>query len=209
MAPEAPGSTEPGSTYPGTTYPGTTNGVVFWPVAALVVLADVVTKMMAVFTLHPVGLPHEVIGDRVRLTLVYNPGAAFGLHLGPHSRWIFLALTGVVLAVLWRLFRETRDRDNLRTASLALVCGGAVGNAIDRVRSVDGVVDFIDLGAGSVRWPTFNLADVAVSVGAFLLAWVLWGDETATVPAATPAAVAPATAHSVTGAPAAEPFEAP
>jgi signal peptidase II len=191
MAPAAPGST----------YPGTTNGVVFWPVAALVVLADVVTKAMAVLTLHPVGLPHEVFGERVRLTLVYNPGAAFGLHLGPHSRWIFLALTGVVLAVLWRLYRETRDRDNVRTASLALVCGGAVGNAIDRVRSADGVVDFIDLGAGAVRWPTFNLADIAVSVGAFLLAWVLWGEEQ--VPASSVAPVAPAPAA------AGEPVEAP
>jgi signal peptidase II len=191
------------SAAPGSTYPGTTNGVVFWPVAAFVVLADVVTKAMAVLTLHPVGLPHEVFGERVRLTLVYNPGAAFGLHLGPHSRWIFLALTGVVLAVLWRLYRETRDRDNVRTASLALVCGGAVGNAIDRVRSADGVVDFIDLGAGAVRWPTFNLADIAVSVGAFLLAWVLWGEEP--VPAAAPAQSTPVSPAAAV----AEPAEAP
>ena len=177
-----------------------TNGVVFWPVALFVVLADVVTKMMATYTLHPVGLPHEVIGERVRLTLVYNPGAAFGLHLGPHSRWIFLALTALVLVALWRIYRETRDRDNLRTSALALVCGGAVGNAIDRVRSADGVVDFIDIGVAGVRWPTFNLADVAVSVGAFLLAWVLWDDERA------PAAAKPATANpSATP----EPAEAP
>jgi signal peptidase II len=153
--------------------------VVFWPVAAFVVLADVITKAMAVYTLHPVGLPHEVFGDAVRLTLVYNPGAAFGLHVGPHSRWVFLALTALVLLALWRLYGQTRDRDNVRTASLALVCGGAVGNAIDRVRSADGVVDFIDIGAGLARWPTFNLADVAVSSGAFLLAWVLWGEERA------------------------------
>ena len=188
----------PGAGYVGSTSGATTNGVVFWPLAVFVVLADVITKAMAVFTLHPVGLPHEVVGDRVRLTLVYNPGAAFGLHLGPYSRWIFLVLTGVVLSVLWRLYTETRDRDNLRTASLALVCGGAIGNAIDRLRSVDGVVDFIDIGSGAVRWPTFNLADGAVSVGAFLLAWALWGSGEARR-AAAPAG-APATA---------EPFEAP
>jgi signal peptidase II len=176
-----------------------TNGVVFWPVAFAVVLSDVVTKAMAVYALHPPGMPYSVFGDTVRLTLVYNPGAAFGLHLGPYSRWIFLALTGVVLSVLWRLFRETRDRDNVRTAALALVCGGAVGNAIDRLRSVDGVVDFIDIGSGAVRWPTFNLADVAVSVGAFLLAWSLWGSADERVAAPAPA-VARATA---------EPFEAP
>ena len=160
-----------------------TNGVVFWPVVLAVVLADVVTKAMAVYTLHPPGVPYAVVGDAVRLTLVYNPGAAFGLHLGPYSRWIFLALTAGVLSILWRLYKQTRDRDNLRTFALALVSAGAVGNALDRLRSAEGVVDFLDLGTGAVRWPTFNLADVAVSVGAFLLAWVLWGDDAATEPA--------------------------
>jgi signal peptidase II len=156
---------------------GNTNAVVFWPVTLVVVLADVVTKAMAVYSLHPPGMPYAVFGETVRLTLVYNPGAAFGLHLGPYSRWIFLALTAGVLSILWRLYRQTRDRDNLRTFALALVCGGALGNALDRLRSADGVVDFLDLGTSAVRWPTFNLADVAVSVGAFLLAWVLWGDD--------------------------------
>ena len=58
------------------------------------------------------------------------------------------------------------------------MCGGAIGNLIDRIRSPAGVVDFIDVGVGDLRWPTFNVADMAVSVGAFLLAWVLWGEET-------------------------------
>jgi signal peptidase II len=155
------------------------NGVVFWPLAVLVLLADVITKAIAAYALAPRGFAHEVIGDVVRFTLVYNPGAAFGLHLGPHSRWIFLALTAGVLVVLWRLFQTTRAGDNARTAALALVCAGAVGNALDRLRSADGVVDFIDVGIGSMRWPTFNVADVAVSGGAFLLAWTLWGEEDA------------------------------
>ena len=68
--------------------------------------------------------------------------------------------------------------DVVRTLSLALVCGGAVGNLIDRIRSAHGVVDFIDIGFGDSRWPTFNIADMAVSIGAFLLAWVLWGEDT-------------------------------
>ncbi len=55
-----------------------------------------------------------------------------------------------------------------------MVCGGAVGNLIDRVRSADGVVDFIDVGIGVHRWPTFNIADSAVTVGAVGLAYVLW-----------------------------------
>jgi signal peptidase II len=75
--------------------------------------------------------------------------------------------------------------------ALALVCGGAIGNLIDRVVSSEGVVDFIDVGISEItRWPTFNVADMAVSFGAFLLAWVLWEEdrelgEVSTVPAAS------------------------
>lgn len=168
-----------------------TNGVVFWPVAVLLVLVDLVTKLMAEYALVPRGFPHEVIGDGLRFTLVYNRGAAFGLHVGEHSRWVFLVLTVVVLRVLWSLYRTTRDRDNVRTLALASVCAGAVGNAICRLRSPEGVVDFIDVGVGATRWPTFNVADVAVTGGAALLAWVLWDEEVEDAPAgasATPAA---------------------
>ena len=150
---------------------------VFWSIIAVIVALDVVTKRWAVHTLVPQRMPHEVIGETLRWTLVYNPGAAFGLHLGPYSRWIFLALTVGALVILWRLFRATRPDDTVRTISLALVCAGAIGNLIDRVRSPLGVVDFIDVGIGDMRWPTFNVADMAVSTGAFLLAWVLWGEE--------------------------------
>jgi signal peptidase II len=165
-----------------------TNGVVFWPVAVLIVLVDLVTKLLAAYALAPRGFPHRVVGDTLRFTLVYNPGAAFGMHVGPHSRWVFLVLTAIVLRVLWSLYKSTRDRDNLRTFALACVCAGAVGNAIDRLRSPDGVVDFIDVGFGASRWPTFNVADVAVTGGAALLAWALWGDpDDSAVPATAPA----------------------
>jgi len=143
----------------------------------VIVIADVITKALAVYSLLPQRLPHELMGSAVRLTLVYNPGAAFGLHLGAYSRWIFMALTAGALFILGRLYRSTRDGDLLRTLAIAMVCGGALGNLIDRIRSAAGVVDFIDVGIGDMRWPTFNVADMAVSIGAFLLAWVLWGEE--------------------------------
>lgn len=145
----------------------------------MVVVADVITKLLAVYALFPQRMPHELLGTAVRLTLVYNPGAAFGLHLGAYSRWIFMALTVGALFILGRLYRATREGDLVRTLAIALVCGGAIGNLIDRIRSAAGVVDFIDVGIGDMRWPTFNVADMAVSTGAFLLAWVLWGDENA------------------------------
>ena len=153
------------------------NPPLFWGVLITVVAVDVVTKLMAVANLSPQHVPHPVLGEHLRLTLVYNPGAAFGLHLGPLSRWIFMALTIGALFVLWRLYQATRQGDLTRTLALGLVCGGAVGNLIDRIRSPIGVVDFIDVGLRDMRWPTFNVADMAVSVGAFLLAWVLWGEE--------------------------------
>jgi signal peptidase II len=163
---------------------GRANTPLFWSVLGVVVILDVITKAIAVYSLVPQRIPHELVGDTVRFTLVYNPGAAFGLHLGAYSRWIFMALTIGALVILGRLYRATRDGDLVRTLAISLVCAGAVGNLIDRIRSSQGVVDFIDVGIGDARWPTFNVADMAVSIGAFLLAWVLWGEDNAPQPEA-------------------------
>lgn len=149
----------------------------FWGVVLPVVLLDIVTKYLAVDFLMPQRMPHDVIGEAVRLTLVYNPGAAFGLNVGPASRWVFMVLTIGALFILRRLYLATRPGETLRLTSVALVCAGAIGNLIDRIRSPLGVVDFIDVGIGAHRWPTFNVADIAVSTGAFLLAWVLWHED--------------------------------
>ena len=155
------------------------NSALFWPVLAVVTTIDVVTKGIAERTLAPQRIPHDVFGDVVRFTLVYNPGAAFGLNLGAQSRWIFTALTLVALVILVRLYRSTTRGDAPRALALALVCAGALGNLLDRLRSDLGVVDFLDVGFGDARWPTFNVADMAVSVGAVLLAWVLWQEDRA------------------------------
>jgi signal peptidase II len=159
--------------------------MLFWPVLAVVALLDVLTKAIAVQRLGLQRVPHEVIGDFVRFTLVYNPGAAFGLHLGPQSRWIFTTLTIIALVILGRLYMATLPGDQPRVIALALVCAGAIGNLLDRLRSSLGVVDFLDVGFGDSRWPTFNIADMAVSAGAVLLAWVLWQEDRAMANAAT------------------------
>ncbi|MDQ3949009.1 MAG: signal peptidase II [Gemmatimonadota bacterium] len=173
------------------------NAGLFWPVVGVVTVIDVISKAIAVRLLVPQRVPREVIGEAVRFTLVYNPGAAFGLHVGSYSRWVFMILTVVALAILAWLYQSTREGHVSRTLALGLVCGGAIGNLIDRVRSGMGVVDFIDVGLGDSRWPTFNVADMAVSSGAFLLAWVLWEDDrighqvvaATTSPTAAPAAM--------------------
>ncbi|MGI9091439.1 MAG: signal peptidase II [Gemmatimonadaceae bacterium] len=149
------------------------NPWLFWAVIVVVVTVDVLTKWAAVYGLVPEYTPHEIVGDFVRFTLAYNPGAAFGLSVGSASRWIFTVLTLVALGVLWSLYRSTREGDYLRTLALALVSAGAIGNLIDRVRWERGVVDFIDVGIGQHRFWTFNVADSAVTVGAVLLGWVL------------------------------------
>ena len=154
----------------------------FWAIIVSVVVTDFATKALAVAMLVPQHVPREVLGEWARLTLVHNPGAAFGVSAGPYSRQIFLLLTVVALLVLSKLYRMTAPGDRLRVVALGLVCGGAVGSLIDRVRSPIGVVDFLDIGFRDWRWPTFNVADMAVSSGAFLLAWAVWGEEDVTEP---------------------------
>ncbi len=105
---------------------------------------------------------------------MYNRGAAFGIHVGEYSRWVFMGLAVLALVVLWSLVRRTEPGQWFRITALALVCGGAIGNLIDRVRSAQGVVDFIDVWIGPLHWPTFNVADMAVTCGAVALAVVLW-----------------------------------
>lgn len=149
--------------------------IVAFPVFLVVVVLDQISKLVAEATLA--ATPQPVFGEWLRFALVYNPGAAFGLHLGPYSRWIFMGLTASALVILSRLYRQTEDGDYRRVLAIGLVAAGAVGNVVDRIRSEYGVVDFIDIGFGIHRWPTFNVADIAVSGGAMLLALVLWNEE--------------------------------
>ena len=150
----------------------------FWTVVLVILVLDIVTKYVA----HTRMLEHsvrEVLGDWVRLTLLYNPGAAFGLSLGPYSRWLFTALTIGALVILGNLFRATAPGDRTRTLAIGLVTGGALGNLVNRLWLARGVVDWIDVGIGEHRWPSFNVADIGVSVGAVLLAFVLWREDRA------------------------------
>jgi signal peptidase II len=148
----------------------------FWAAALLVVVLDVLTKLVAEATLLLTpGVP--VIGEWVQLRLVYNRGAAFGLHVGPYSRWVFFAVAVLAVLVLNRMSLHTSPGDRFRQLALGLVAGGAAGNLVDRVRSSRGVVDFLDVGIGSLRWPTFNVADIAVSCGGIALAIALWRED--------------------------------
>jgi signal peptidase II len=152
------------------------NGRTFWGAAIVVVVLDVVTKLVAERTLQP-HMSRKVFGDVVRLTLAYNPGAAFSMSLGAASRWIFGAFASVALVILWRLYRTSKPTERLKTLALGLAWGGAAGNLIDRARSAAGVVDFIDIGVRNVRFWTFNVADSGVSVGAVILGFILMRED--------------------------------
>jgi signal peptidase II len=140
----------------------------FWPLLLAIALADCGSKRVAEehLTLHT---PHEVVGDMVRFTLGYNPGAAFGMYVGAASRAVFTVLALLALGALGFMYRATPAHRRTEVAGLALIAGGAVGNLIDRIW-LGKVVDFIDVGIGTTRFWTFNIADAGITIGALLLA---------------------------------------
>lgn len=108
----------------------------------------------------------------LQITRVYNSGAAFSFlaHAAGWQRWAFAALALIVSAVLISWLRKIDRREVLLACGVALVLGGALGNLIDRLRR--GVVtDFIAAHWGPHYFPTFNLADSAITVGVCL--WLL------------------------------------
>jgi len=120
----------------------------------------------------------SLIGDFLRLTYVRNPGVGFGLFGDLEWKWRapFFVITGLIAAwILVNLYREVGNRFAVRIA-MGLIAGGAVGNMIDRFR-YRMVVDFIDMGVGNMRWPTYNAADSCISIGTCILLYVMWREK--------------------------------
>lgn len=148
-------------------------------IAAVVLVADVVTKIVGVARLED-RAPVELLGGAVYLVLVRNPGAAFSLATG--YTWVLTLVAVAVVVVIVRISRKLRSIG--WAVALGLVLGGALGNLTDRVFRSPGplrghVVDTVSLFApdGSV-WPVFNLADSAiVSGGVLLVALAMLGHE--------------------------------
>jgi len=128
-------------------------------VSALVILADQATKIAARADLMK-GIPSEILGNVVRLTLRYNYGAAFSLGWG--GPLVLTVFTAVACVLLVRYMWQNRVPGALLW--LGVILGGAVGNLIDRL-VMGKVTDFIDVGAAGWRWPTFNVADIAICIG--------------------------------------------
>ncbi len=152
--------------------------LVFWVLAAGIVIADQVTKAIvdASFGLsslsqyapgQPVVPPTPIIGDFLQVAKTYNSGAIFG-YLQSTALIFALGTIVVVAAIAWYEVTRGWRGPFLLTIALGFLLGGAVGNLIDRLRH-GYVVDFADMGIGSFRWYSFNVADAAVSTAIVLL----------------------------------------
>ncbi len=143
---------------------------VMWMVVAVaIVIADQVTKWAIV---EWIPLYDKVpLNSFINLTHQKNTGAAFSFlaQAGGWQRWFFVVLAAGVSAVIavW-LWRIRNDGQTVLAAGLAMVLGGAIGNLIDRI-VLGHVTDFIQVWFGGWAFPSFNVADAGISVGAALL----------------------------------------
>ncbi len=150
--------------------------VFFVSVVVGVVVLDLLTKQFAERGLPP-GQEVPVVGSYFSLLFIENPGVAFGISLGPYGQWLMIGLSLLALLALGAMYRQTAPSDRRRLLAMALIWGGAIGNLADRLRSPRGVVDFLVFQYRDWQSPVFNIADVAVTAGAVLLAYCLWHED--------------------------------
>jgi len=146
-----------------------------WRVAYLaaaggIYFADQMSKAWAVKRLR-LGEVVNVVGDTVKFGYAENPGIAFGRLQGggEFGRWMLSGLAALAVVGLLAYFFRTRRTEDRVLGAIALLLAGVAGNLTDRVR-LGYVVDFIQVFIGSYQWPTFNIADASICIGAGLLA---------------------------------------
>ncbi len=138
-----------------------------WLWAPLVLVVDFITKRLVLANEAALRARVEVIGDFLRFVYVRNPGSAMGLF--PVGRVFLVTVSFAATIFLVYLYRTADPQLRVRKAAMAGILGGALGNLIDRVFYGGFVVDFIDVGLGTSRFYTFNIADVGVSIGGAIL----------------------------------------
>ena len=138
-------------------------------VALIIAVFDQIIKRLVVNNFY-FGESLPIINDILHITYVKNTGAAFGIL--KNQTQLFVILSIIIIAVFLYLRKKYIKGNLLVDVTIGLIIGGAIGNLVDRVW-LGYVVDYLDLRV----WPVFNLADSAVVVGAFLLAFYLWNNE--------------------------------
>ena len=147
-------------------------GVLPWITAALVVVADRITKGMILAGLEPGALVEVMPG--IALTHVHNRGIAFSLFAGggPLTRILLHLVIFTSVVIIAAMVVRHGHHSRLGGLAFGLVLGGAVGNLIDRVL-YGSVIDFVHLwtriGGRNLSWPDFNVADASITIGAVLL----------------------------------------
>jgi signal peptidase II len=144
---------------------GATDAVTLLGTAAVIYAADLISKAIVVATI-PLGDSVTVVGDLLQLWHAQNAGAAFSLFQG--GQLLFLVVTVVALGMIVYFHRSFRGHSTWVHVILGLVLGGTLGNLTDRLRQ-GYVTDFVSVGFGETRFPTFNVADSAIVVGIGLL----------------------------------------
>jgi signal peptidase II len=116
--------------------------------------------------------PISFLNDFVRLQYAENKGImlSIGASLSVEMRfWIFIVAVGLLLMAMLMYVLWSREMDCMQTVAWALIVSGGLGNLLDRITRGGAVIDFISIGFGVIRTAVFNLADVLVFAGAFLL----------------------------------------
>ena len=150
--------------------------------AVILYVADQLTKV-AVNAYVGMGERHDVIGNFVQLWHVRNSGAAFSIL--PGATWLFVPVTILAIGMVAYFHRTLRNRGPLIQVILGAILAGSLGNLTDRVRLSE-VIDFVSVGIGETRFPTFNVADSAVvlGIGALVLYLTFVEPRRSTEPAA-------------------------
>lgn len=150
-----------------------------WLWLALAILAADRASKFTIERLTAEGFRRPLLPNFADLVHSVNTGIAFGLLSGAASKWISFLLVlcsaSVILLLVWLLFAGHAGRAESQ-AGIALIAGGAAGNLLDRLLH-GGVTDFLELRAGNFRWPAFNLADSAITIGAALILFELFSGE--------------------------------
>lgn len=139
--------------------------MLFFAVAAIIVILDQASKRLIWAAFQDTG-GRDLIDGVLRIRLSTNTGAVMGILSG--SRPILITVTIISIIALIYFAYRMRYAPVFKRVCLGLVLGGAFGNLIDRI-ATGKVIDFIDMGIGNYRWPTYNVADIAVTVGAIIL----------------------------------------
>lgn len=142
----------------------------FLPLSLIVILLDQVTKYWAYVNLR-FKPDVEVISNFFKLSYAENPGIAFGVLSeveGNWKVWLLSIISFVAISLVIYFAYKAPQNKRLLLAALTLILGGIIGNLIDRLH-LQVVIDFLEFYVGSYHWPTFNIADVAICIGAGLL----------------------------------------